>query len=275
MNNSPEKLRQLYPLNKYKKEEIPLMMIKKYNQELLSFTDKYNPNNTKYFYLNKNDKNKIIITLENYYYIKKDFSLFSLNYLNHKQSTIPKSILELKNIAFYKSVYPQIQRELKTTTNRTSENKSFGKSINKSSNKSQNRAKNIEHIDKLLLLEKRRKAKNEKIKEELENKEIKECTFKPKINLTSPLYLNLTKEKYKKFLSKKNTDNKKFNRIEEMYEQGKQTMKSRKNKTKIEIEIEQQMHECTFHPQLHTFQNKNQEKIKFENDIYNEKQYIS
>ena len=275
LNNSPEKLRQLYPLNKYKKEEIPLMMIKKYNQELLSFTDKYNPNNTKYFYLNKNDKNKIIITLENYYYIKKDFSLFSLNYLNHKQSTIPKSILELKNIAFYKSVYPQIQRELKTTTNRTSENKSFGKSINKSSNKSQNRAKNIEHIDKLLLLEKRRKAKNEKIKEELENKEIKECTFKPKINLTSPLYLNLTKEKYKKFLSKKNTDNKKFNRIEEMYEQGKQTMKSRKNKTKIEIEIEQQMHECTFHPQLHTFQNKNQEKIKFKNDIYNEKQYIS
>jgi len=275
LNHSPEELKNLYPLNKYKKEDIPLMMIKKYNQELLSLTDKYNPNNTKYFYLNKNDKNKIIITLENRFYIKKDFSLFSLNYFNHKQSYVPKSILELKNLAFYKSIYPQLLGGLNTTTNRTSENKSIGKSNNKSSNKSQNKAKNIEHIDKLLLLEKRRIAKNEKIKEELEDKKIKECTFKPKINLECPLYLNLTKEKYKKFLSKKNTDNKKLNRIEEMYEQGKQTVKSRKNRSKIEIEIEQQLHECTFHPQLQTFQNKKQEKVKFKNDIYNEKQYIS
>ena len=275
LNHSPEELKNLYPLNKYKKEDIPLMMIKKYNQELLSLTDKYNPNNTKYFYLNKNDKNKIIITLENRFYIKKDFSLFSLNYFNHKKSYVPKSILELKNLAFYKSIYPQLLGGLNTTTNRTSENKSIGKSSNKSSNKSQNKAKNIEHIDKLLLLEKRRIAKNEKIKEELEDKKIKECTFKPKINLECPLYLNLTKEKYKKFLSKKNTDNKKMNRIEEMYEQGKQTVKSRKNRSKIEIEIEQQLHECTFHPQLQTFQNKKQEKVKFKNDIYNEKQYIS
>ena len=98
------------------------------------------------------------------------------------------------------------------------------------------------------------------IKEELEDKKIKECTFKPKINLTSPLYLNLTKEKYKKFLTKKNTDNKKLNRIEEMYQQGKQTVKSRKDRSKMEIEVEQQLHECTFHPQLHTFQNKKPEK---------------
>ena len=279
LNHSPEELKKLYPLDKYKKEEIPLMMIKKYNQELLSLTDKYNPNNTKYFYLNKNDKNKIVITLENHFYIKKDFSLFSLNYVNHKQSYVPKSILELKNRAFYKNVYPQIIGGLNTSTNLASENKSIGKSINKSSdkssNKSQNKAKNIEHIDKLLLLEKRRIAKNEKIKEELEDKKIKECTFKPKINLTSPLYLNLTKEKYKKFLTKKNTDNKKLNRIEEMYQQGKQTVKSRKDRSIMEIEVEQQLHECTFHPQLHTFQNKKQEKVKFKNDIYNEKQYIS
>ena len=275
LNHSPEELKNLYPLNKYKKEDIPLMMIKKYNQELLSLTDKYNPNNTKYFYLNKNDKNKIIVTLENHFYIKKDFSLFSLNYVNHKQSYIPKSILELKNLAFYKKVYPQLIGGLNTTTNLTSHNKSFGKSSNKSSNKSQNKVKNIEYIDKLLLLEKRRIAKNEKIKEELEDKKIKECTFKPQINLECPLYLNLTKEKYKKFLTKKNADNKKLNRIEEMYEKGKQTVKSRKDRPKIEIEIEQQLHECTFHPQLQTFQNKKQEKVKFKNDIYNEKQYIS
>ena len=89
------------------------------------------------------------------------------------------------------------------------------------------------------------------------------------------MYLNLTKEKYKKFLTKKNTDNKKLNRIEEMYQQGKQTVKSRKDRSKMEIEVEQQLHECTFHPQLHTFQNKKQEKVKIKNDIYNEKQYIS
>ena len=66
-----------------------------------------------------------------------------------------------------------------------------------------------------------------------------------------------------------------MNRIEEMYEKGKQTVKSRKDRPKIEIEIEQQLHECTFHPQLQTFQNKKEEKVKFKNDIYNEKQYIS
>jgi hypothetical protein len=82
-------------------------------------------------------------------------------------------------------------------------------------------------------------------------------------------------EKYQKFINKKNTDNKTFSRLEEMYKEGTQTMKARKDRSKVEIELEYQIHECTFQPYLYTLTN--QKKVKNNNniDIYNEKQYQS
>ena len=272
LNHSPEELKKLYPLDKYKKEEIPLAMIKAYNEGLLSTIDKSNLNNTKYFYINKNDNNKIVITLENYSFIKKDFSVFNFNYRNNKIKNIPKSILELEKSNFYRKVYPQINEGFNATSRSSNNN------INSNENKSNNKIKNMEYIDKLLLQEKRRKAKNAKKKEELENKKILECSFKPKINLKFPSYINFKKEKlekYKKFINKNNTDNKTFSRLEEMYKEGTQTMKARKDRSKVEIELEYQIHECTFQPYLYTLTN--QKKIKNNNniDIYNEKQYQS
>ena len=41
---------------------------------------------------------------------------------------------------------------------------------------------NMEYIDRILLLDKKRIAETQKIKEEIEKKQIKECTFKPRIN---------------------------------------------------------------------------------------------
>ena len=40
----------------------------------------------------------------------------------------------------------------------------------------------MEYIDRILLLDKKRIAETQKIKEEIEKKQIKECTFKPRIN---------------------------------------------------------------------------------------------
>ena len=269
LNHNPQELKKLYSLDKYKKEEIPLAMIKKYNEELLSTIDKSNHNNTKYFYINKNDNNKIVITLDNYTSIKKDFSLLNFNYRNHKIKNIPKSILELEKYNFYRKVYPQINEGLNATTR---------SSYNNNENKSQNKIKNMEYIDKLLLQEKRRKAKNSKKKEELENKKILECSFKPKINLKFPSYINFKKEKlekYTKFINKKNTDKKTFSRLEEMYEEGTKTMKGRKDRSKVEIELEEQKHECTFQPHLYTSTNQKKSKDNIIIDIYNEKQYKS
>ena len=53
-------------------------------------------------------------------------------------------------------------------------------------------------IQKIIFtLSKIKKAKNEKIKEEIANKDIKECTFKPKINSNYPVYIKPKKEKEK------------------------------------------------------------------------------
>ena len=275
LNHNPEELQQLYPLDKYKKEEIPLAMIQKYNEELLSIIDKSNINNTKYFYINKNNNNAIVLTLDNYNHIQKDFSLFKLNYRNHKIISIPKSILILQNSNsnFYSKIYPQLKEGFNTTTNLKRNNRS--NINNKSNSKTKNKVKNIDYIDKLLLLEKRRKAKNEQRKKDLEKKEIKECTFKPKLITNIPSYIDKKKEKPDNILTNQNSKNFKFNRLNEMYEKGKNTIKARRDRTKIEIEIEEQISECTFQPKLYASDEQKNLKDNFKNDIYNEKQYKS
>ena len=57
----------------------------------------------------------------------------------------------------------------------------------------------------------------------------------------------------------------------ELYEKGTADIKKKKDRTKEEMEVEKQMNECTFHPNI-----KYDLKIpeaKFSNDIYKEKEY--
>ena len=60
-----------------------------------------------------------------------------------------------------------------------------------------------------------------------------------------------------------------------MYEQGKNTVKGKRDKTKIEIEIEEQISECTFKPKIYSATNQKKLQNNFNNDIYNERQYKS
>ena len=67
-----------------------------------------------------------------------------------------------------------------------------------------------------------------------------------------------------------NTNNDKKNRMIELYEKGTSDIKKKKNRTSEEMEVEKQIKECTFHPNI-----KIEEKIpqtKFKNDIYREKE---
>ena len=140
----------------------------------------------------------------------------------------------------------------------------------------------MEYIERILLLDKKRIAENQKIKEELKQKEIKECTFKPKINQTYPVLKrrkeenirkNQNGDKKKADKSLKKNKSKGKNKFEELYEQGKRILQSKKNKPKEEIELEQQRKECTFQPNIKNIDFKKVSKYNFNNDIYNEKEY--
>ena len=283
--NHEQELKDLFPPDKYKKEEIPEIILKKQNEHLLSNVDKSNKKNNKYFSVSHD--NKIIFTLDKSNNIKKDFSMFSLNYRNKRRKGKEEQIINI-----IKQQYP-----FKPTINVRSE-KIYQKYKDKvyaihsdtvTSNNSQYKKESMEYIDRILLLDKRRLAENQKIKEELLKKETKECTFKPKINQNYPLKKKEKRQDSQtKNENKENNENKGNNatnninnksksknksRFDQLYEHGKKFIQSKKEKSREEIELDRQKNECTFQPNI---KNLNSQKIpltKFTNDIYNEKEY--
>ena len=249
---------------KCKKEDIPDYSIKKINEEILSKIDKNNEKNNKYIY--RSNDGKIYIPLDKGNLIKKDFNIFALNYRNSKKPArdINTLMQERKQFDFKPVInnysiklYEKYQDKMSSIEN-NKKNKDDKDNKNDKDNDS-----HMKYIEKILLHDKKRVVEIQKVKEELEKKELQECTFKPKIN---PDYISNKTNKEKE---NKNSDNKK-DRMVEMYEKGTADIKKRKNRTKDEMEVEAQIKECTFQPK------KVKGKIpetKFSNDIYKEKQY--
>ena len=279
--NHEQELKNLFPTDKIKKEDIPELILKKQNEELLSNIDKSNKKNNKYFSFSKD--NKIIFTLDKSQNIKKDFNMFSLNYRNKRKKGKEEKILNI-----LKEKYP-----FKPTINVKSE-KLYQKykdkiypaqndTVTSNSNFQNKKTNNMEYIDRILLLDKKRIAENQKIKEEMRKNEIKECTFKPKINQSYPPMKkgNKKENKEKKENEENKNENKSFkknknkskSKFEELYEQGKKIIQSKKDKSREEIELEQQRKECTFQPNIKNLNVKQIPKTNFNNDIYNEKEY--
>ena len=254
LNNNPDKIKELFPSENFKKEDIPELIIKKQNEIYLSEIDKSNIKNCKYYYISKS--NKIIFTLENSSYIRKDFNVLSINYRNHKDKQ-DESKLKIDDELFKPKINLKSQKIYQNYKNRI--NKIYMSTNDTNSTNSQNRKSNLEYFDRILLLDKKRIAQNQKIKEELEKKEKKECTFRPKINLPKKPRVG--------------GDIKNVNRVDELYEHGKQTMKLKRDKKKEEIEFEHQINECTFQPDIYTLIKQKIPYTKFQNDIYNEKEY--
>ena len=258
---TPEELKALFPLDKYKKEDIPELMLKKQNEDLLSQVDKTNPKNTKYYYVSKN--NSIIITLDQVPIIKRDFNILSLNYRNNKK----QSNSEEKVNAYYKKVYPfkpKINENSEKIYQKNKDKLYMGSNETYTTN-SQYKNPKMQYIDRILLLEKKRIQENQKMKEELEKNKIKECTFKPKINQVKKQKNDNNKQ------DKNNT--KKINRFEVLYEEGKQKIQLKRDRSKEEIEIEEQKNECTFQPDIYSLTQQKIPETRFTNDIYNEKEY--
>ena len=282
--NHEEELKNIFSLDKYKKEDIPELILKKQNELLLSNIDKSNKKNNKYYSISKD--NKITFTLDKSQNIKNDFNMFSLNYRNKRKKGKEEKILNI-----LKEKYP-----FKPTINVKSE-KLYQKykdkiypaqndTVTSNSNFQNKKTNNMEYIDRILLLDKKRIAENQKIKEEMRKNEIKECTFKPKINKSYPAMKkgnkeeNQNKKEKKENEENKNEDkslkknkNKSKNKFEELYEQGKKKLQSKKDKSREEIELEKQRKECTFQPNIKNLNINQIPKTNFNNDIYNEKEY--
>ena len=266
---------------KCKKEDLPELIIKKMNEEILTHVDKNNEKNNKYCY--RTNDGKIYISLEKGHSIKKDFNFFALNYRNSKKPARDINTLMQERRQFdFKPVinentnkyYEKYQDKITSMENNNEEdsNKNNNKPKEKEKEKNDDNANNndnkedphMKYIEKILLHDKKRVYEIQKAKEELEKKELQECTFKPKIN---PEYVS---SKTKKNNLKENKNENKKNRMIELYEKGTADIKKRKNKTREEMEVESQIKECTFQPK------KISEVIpedKYKNDIYKEKQY--
>ena len=259
---------------KCKKEDLPELMIKKMNEEILSQVDKNNEKNNKYCY--KTTDGKIFISLEKGHSIKKDFNFFALNYRNSKkpardintlmqerrQFDFKPVINENTNKYFEKYQQKNIEND-EDNNNKTKKEKSKEKNENNDNNENKEDP-HMKYIEKILLHDKKRAIEIQKAKEELEKKELQECTFKPKIN---PEYIS---DKTKKSNLNENKPENKKSRMVELYEKGTADIKKRKNKTREEMEVESQIEECTFQPRKIT------EVIpedKYKNDIYKEKEY--
>ena len=288
-SNHEQELKDLFPPDKFKKEDIPELIITKQNKELSSKIDKTNKMNNKY--LSISNDNKIIFTLDKSQNIKKDFIIFFFNYRNQKKKGKDDKIMNMmKEQCPFKpeineksnKIYQKYKDKVFSLQNET---------VTSNSNSQIKKSNNMEYIDRILLLDKKRIAETQKIKEEMEKKQIKECTFKPRINSyqvnkkgkkqkekeenktsneANEMNINLRNKNDKKI---NNSSKKNKNKFEELYEEGKNRLKNKITKTREEIELEEQKNECTFQPNIKGLNPKKMSKTNFNNDIYNEKEY--
>ena len=283
MDSHEHEIKKLFPLSKYKKEEIPELIIIKQNEELLSKISKKINNNNKYFQISKN--REMFFTSEKASNIKLDFSTFGVNYRKKKQRVKEEKLIYLiqKNFTFKPDIgeksnelYQKYKDRVHTNYNETNASNSKSNSI------FQKTATN--YLDRVLLLEQKKEAECQKKREEIEQKEKQECTFRPKIspyNLTKrekrdeynlKYNTDISEDKKTNIITKKNSKKNK-NIFIELYENGLEKIKSKKDKSKEQVELEEQKSEFTFQPKIENLDPKSIPKTNFNNDIYNEKEY--
>ena len=166
---------------KCKKEDLPELIIKKMNSEILTNVDKNNEKNNKYCY--RTNDGKIFFSLEKGHAIKKDFNMLALNYRNSKKPSRDINTLMQERRQFdFKPIinddskkYKEKEKEKEDLPNKEKEKEDK----NKNNKETEEKDPHMQHIEKILLHDKKRIVEIQKVKEELEKKELEECTFKP------------------------------------------------------------------------------------------------
>ena len=230
--------------NKPKNDKIDFI-INKQNNENESKIDNDNKRNNKYISFDKD--NQLIIPISKSKLIKKDFQLFSINYMSKAKNKKNKDKIKIEEEYSFKpninkkseKLYEEIIVNLKDIED-------------KNLNENNENINHKEFIERLYKQNNKKLAQYEKMREELEKKELENCTFKPKTNNFS----SITKARG-------------ANRFNELFHKGSQKEKNRKNKTQEEFEFEKYGSECTFKPNI--INKKINKNNNFNNDIYNEK----
>jgi len=211
-----------------------------------------------------NNSDNVIISLQMSKIIQKEFSLLSLNYVNGKYqfNNNPNHNLEGKsttsgnnvNTLTFKPVTNQnsnilsqnyrkkIQNELE---NEMSSIKSHHhdqiRSNSSAGKRDYDENFNINYINMLLIKRKKKDKLMAQKREEIESKELSNCTFKPKVNVeysfSNTIHENSTQ---------------KTDVFDNLYKHGKNLKVNRKDRTKEEIEIEKNGKECVFNPQINS-----------------------
>ena len=281
--NHEQELKTLFPTDKYKKEEIPELILAKYNEELNSKIDKKNKKNNKYISLSK--ENKIIFTLEKAFLINRDFHRLAVNYRSQKKKN---KVAQLNTLVKTECPFKPEISEKSNLLYQKYKDKIFSTQYDTVSVGSVTHSKktNMDYMDLVLLLDRKKIANNQKIKEEMEQKRIKECTFRPNIsNYNSNNDTNRKNRDNNNYnnndIGKKNNSIKKIekrkikdkNIFDELYEDGIKKLKLKKDKTKEQVELEEQEKEFTFQPKIKNLDPKKIPKTYFKNNIYNEREY--
>ena len=98
------------------------------------------------------------------------------------------------------------------------------------------------YIDRLLMKKKKKETENNKIKLELLEKEMENCTFKPQLQLTSDYYKGLNKDE--------TPSGTKGKRYEQLFQMGTQKILEKKDVDSVEVDFNKYGNECTFEPFL-------------------------
>ena len=281
-------IKTMFPPDKYKKEEIPELLLSKQNEELNSKINKKNTKNNKYISLSKYDE--IIFTLEKAFLINRDFNKFAVNYRSQKNKAKEEKLLNLvkKECPFKPKIGEKSSRLYEKYKDKIFSYQNDTVTSNSMTNIRKART-SMNYFDLILLLDKKKIAENKKIKEEMEQKRIKECTFRPNIsNLNSENKNRKGHKKNKshddKIVISNDTDrivqiknkkriSKNKNIFDELYEEGMQKKKLKKDKSKDQIDLEEQKQDLTFQPNITHLDPKKIPRTSFDNDIYNEKEY--
>lgn len=208
------------------------------------------------------EHNNFMIPLDKAKVINKEFSIFYINFMNRKAHLTKR--VQKKNNSNSFSAQATYKPQINENSNRIYNeyrNKILDLNNPEEINSKKDKEKGImEYIDKLIVKKKKKENMYAKMKEEINEKEMEGCTFKPKINED----YHLTKEGIE-------VDDR-TDRWDKLYKTGIQIISSKKDKSKDIIEVELYGKECTFRPKIYTEQ-PIKEDSKIHNDIYNEKSY--
>lgn len=211
-------------------------------------------------------ENNFIITFNHAKLIVKDYNMFSYNYT---QSFYNKKPIKDETLTFKPTINPKSQklytdfRRKIVSSNDEVEDQNFPHSHSTNNPHTHAKAVDYDYFNTIQQKKKLKEKINEKIREEKELKELEYCTFKPKINNNYPIRDNIVP------LDDNILRTSEY-RVEQMYKVGTETLISRKNRTRDDMELDKNAKECTFKPNINEKELNNIFEIKG-NNLNNDK----